>query len=100
MTLEKLCKIISLPEEVIREVLLYAQTTESVIDEELKNKLLFRNSWDDAVKNYRKKSQKIHMDLRFCPSCWELHVRYTRNIWNWELRNLSSFVPWNFARVL
>ena len=50
MTLEKLCKIISLPEEVMREVLLYAQTTESVIDEELKNKLLSCNSWDDAIK--------------------------------------------------
>lgn len=50
MTLEKLCKIISLPEEVIREVLLYAQTTESVIDEELKIRLLSRESWDFAIK--------------------------------------------------
>lgn len=55
MTLEKLCKIISLPEEVMREVLLYAQTMESVIDEELKNKLLSRNSWDDAIKELQEK---------------------------------------------
>ena len=55
MTLEKLCEIISLPEEVKKEVLLYVQTTESVIDEDLQKRLASRDSWDEAIKELQGK---------------------------------------------
>ena len=50
MTLEKICEIINLPQEVTKEVLTYVKENKSVLDEGLQKRLAVRDSWDSAVK--------------------------------------------------
>lgn len=55
MTLEKICEIINLPQEVTKEVLTYVKENKSVLDEELQKRLAVRDSWDSAVKELQEK---------------------------------------------
>ena len=58
MTLEKICEIINLPQEVTKEVLTYAEKNKSVLDEELQKRLANRDSWDDAVRELQERIGK------------------------------------------
>ncbi len=55
MTLEKICKMISLPDEVTKEVMVYCDTNKSVIDTELRKRLLKRNLWEDAIEELKRR---------------------------------------------
>lgn len=55
MTLDKLCEIINLPQEVTKEVLAYVDERKSVLDDELQKRIVNRDSWDDAVKELQER---------------------------------------------
>ena len=54
MTLEKLCNIINLPDEVKKEVIEYSKSRNSVLDEKLQDLLCKRQSWDFAIEQLKK----------------------------------------------